>query len=297
MKQFKLLSVTLAIGLVSCVVQEPSEYVPGYLKPNPDEPITAYFSNVSLMFNLSSSNTDEDRTPDFYEICSMHAVDPKTTTQDPNEASPKLRGEITSLYQIVWNADKFEENRKPSIMIKLSSLFQNDTTKVFSKGEVSTNALQCIPNLQKYQSHILTIKSIVTEANGLQIVWEQHSTGGFGKWINLSVHGNTIYFDDLDYDSVSVIVKSGVNNSKGDIAVRPSGANGYSYDVLLNTMDGVTIKQFPDDEDTELSMEDYCVVETPCFSPTILRPVYSGGQFQSNIRWKTPIVLQRVNKR
>ena len=48
-------------------------------------------------------------------------------------------------------------------------------------------------------------------------------------------------------------------------------------------------------EDDELLLEDYCEDENPLVSPTLLRPIYSGGRFQENLRWRIPTFYTRVN--
>lgn len=287
-----LLLILLSTGImVSCMIQEGTGTSPSWMLPEKDKPITLYFSSVSLSFNLTQyKDYDFNKfDPDYWELCTNHGI---TYRYDHS-------GSVTSLFNILYYENAFEDKRKPSIVLKLSCLHNEDSTKVFSKEEVGIQALQNIPYLNTYQSHTLTIKSLVTKENEIQIIWE-NSSSGFDKWKSLNVTGNIIDAGDLDEETVSTIIKSGIKKSNGDFAVRPS-SGGY-YDIILNTleddsemMECLEEDVFVDDDGNALVECEVECEEEPLISPTLSRPVYSGGIFQSNIRWRVPIVLTNNN--
>lgn len=274
---FFILFIPLVMGFtVSCRIIREHDIPDDYNKPIEREPLTFEFRGVSLKFDLSQMNQKDNIYLDFNELCDNHLAS--------NNGS--LTSEIKQFDHILKYEDRFEDKRKPSITVKISSLFHGDTTKVFSKDEVAPYALLKVPNFQDYISHTLTFKSIVTEENGLQVVWEDSSTGVDG-WEELSITGNTITVDD-DYESLSVIVKSGLNISRGDFAARNNGDN---YDIIPNTVEDEEEIEELMEENSEMLQEVFCEEDNPVFSPFYLRPIYSGGKFQSNMRWRIPTIL------
>lgn len=273
--------------IVSCVIQEPTESLPSWYLPEPDQPITAHFNIVDLAVDFSKFQSEKDISSDLQSFCHHHLL-----TYSPSS----FKYAISGLHQILEMEDYCEEKRKPSITIKISGLFQFDTTKVFTKGEVAPKALHNIPNINDYQSHTLTIKSIVTDSNELQVIWE-NSNSGFDKWQQLSVNGNVIEAGNLDSESVSVIIKSGLSKNRGTFAARSSGDG---YDIIPNTVeDSEVIEELCEieatDADNEETVFDCLVEDSPLVSPTFLRPVYSGGEFHNNLRWKIPIFMTIEN--
>ena len=267
----------LVMGLVSsCIAANPGF---GTWKENTEEYFNATVERVSLAFNLSKNNQNGDVSSDYREICQGHSLFPSAND---------YRGEITDLTKILVNENFFDENRKPSITVLISGI-SRDTTKVFTKEEVGQTVLCNIPRLKDFRSSTLTIKSLKTES-GLQIVWEKKNSGP--EWPNvLIIDGEIKTESEWDSESLSVVVKSGTNNANGDFAVRP---NGEEYDIIPNTVeDQEDVLEAEESVDSEIDLGDYCEVEDPMISPTLLRSIYSGGCFRNDLRWKAPVILTR----
>lgn len=298
MKPFRFLILPLAMGLmVSCDI-------PGYgtIQEN-TKPITVHFSDVSLGFNLLSINLNKDISRDCQEICEAHNVPYTYGT---------FEYEIKQLSDILLLEDAFERNRKPSITLKISSPYHKDTTKFFVREEVPAEALSNIPNIYGADTYNLTISSIKTEENKLRVVWENR-TSKFEDFTPLSITG-AVKDENVDDQNIvealwdpnafSVIVKvDGCAARDNEIIHNTLGmdedGNYYDYyDDSQVDMDDEEVVEFDEYEEEEAgpSYEDeFCEVDNPLVSPTLLRPIYFGGRFQDNLRWKIPVILARIN--
>jgi len=275
-----------------------------------NEYVTVHFADpVILPFDLSSYANKYPYAgfeKDCKEICEHHHI-PYTDGQ----YSYSIEGFDNVLtYLSDYLPPYGHPDRAPSIELKINCL-GDQITKTFREWEVSSDSLTNIRVSSDYQTHSLTIKSHKTTWQKVRIVWDKPSSG-FNDESFIGLSGNVLTAG-WDPKSLSVMVKC----DSGPAARPSSSGSGGGYDIIPNTLgmdedgnyydrpsdgddvidweeveedidEGEVEEGWPADEEDPL-LEDLCEDDNPVISPTLLRPIYSGGRFQNSLRWRVPV--------
>ena len=225
------------------------------------ETITMNFSKVDLKFNLSKKINTGFISGDYEELVSVHAItNPDWTTYS---------GSINNLGTILANADNYDEDHKPSISVTIEDLFSEKTVHNCNKEDVSWNTVFGIPNISKFYQATVTIKSIKTRDNGVQVVWTKSAFQD--NWpINEFVKDGSVTCEN------TAIIKVGTNNDSGDVATR-------NNTIISNTSNQATNKDVL-----------YAIEANQIISPNLVKPVLVGGKSSKDVKWSEPIIYKAL---
>ena len=321
MKPSGLILLPIVMGLfVSCQLPE---YDIQIFWHNPN--VTVHFIDpVTLPFDLSDLNNKyptRGLEEDCKEICNFHNI-----TYEDGVYGYSINGFDNVLTYMsmfndgsYWTPGGYSKDRRPSIILQIMTADSDSVhTKSFREMEVTSDSLRNI-RFREYSSFSLSIESFKSKKNKLRVKWDM-------PWSDLStkyftgVSGN-VFSARWDPNAFTPIYKfdSGLaTNSSGEviqntIAGMDEDGNYLDYDEGPGEDPEEEIVVTVDDEedpygivdageeeavaaeDDELLLEDYCEDENPLVSPTLLRPIYSGGRFQENLRWRIPTFYTRVN--
>ena len=249
----------VVLGLCSCTF--PNGVSIGPVNDNGEKTITMKFSKVSLKFDLSKKFNTDFISGEYSELICAHNL----------MYNSGFSGTITSLNDIIWLEDNYDETHKPSITVTIEDPFGSTTKYACTKNDVVGNTVFGIPNIQDFKQATIEIKSVKTITYGIQIVWKKSAVKD--NWpINEFVADGTISYSN-EFPS---ILKAGTNNGNGNVAVR-------NNTVISNTSDG---KVSPKSR--------FVVEERQVVSPDLCKPVAVGGTVSNAAKWSKPTICKKV---
>ena len=232
------------------------------------------FDKVELIYDLGSKFDTRFLDDDLDDFKFAHGVS-------------RSRDTIKSLLDIVRNADCIEESNKPSIEVTLHC---SDTVvkKIYKNYmDVSDNCLFAIPAPDDIKTGNVVIKTCKTSMYAIQVRWEKEASQP--NWPLKEV------VSTADSKNISgnapAVTKGGTNNGNGDAATRNGGIITNTYGSEGEALDPVGDLPTATLDPRNLEFEGICE-EDPFYSPTLSRPVYSGGTFRSDIEWDKPIIVK-----
>jgi hypothetical protein len=231
------------------------------------------FNKVELIYDLGTKFDTRFLADDLDDFKFAHGVS-------------KSRDTIKSLLDIVRNADCLEESNKPSIYIALHCPDTVIEKTYKNYMDVGDKALYGIPAPDDVKTGTVVIKTCKTFMHGIQVRWEKEASQP--NWPLKEV------VSKADSKNISgnapAVTKGGTNNGNGDAATRNGGIITNTYygggdidpigDLPTASLDPREIEYEGDRE------------KVPFYSPTLCRPVYSGGTFRSDIEWDKPIIVK-----
>lgn len=314
MKPSGIILLPIVMGLfVSCYV--PEYDFQNFIRRYPS--VTVHFIDpVTLPFDFSVL---KDKYPtygleeDCEEICKFHNIAYKDGVYG---YSIKGFNNVLS-YMAMFNdrdywvvGGGYSIDRKPSIKVSLMTEDSDSVhTKSFHEMEVTSDSLKNLIS-REYVSFSLSIESFKSKKCRLRVKWDV-------PWSDLSAKylagvSENVVSARWDPKALEVFYKFDYGtaiNSSGEVIRNTLGmdeyGNYYSYDegpgedpyeeIVVIDGDEEYEDAIAAEEDDELLLENYCEEENPLISPTLLRPIYSGGRFQDNLRWRIPTFYTRVN--
>ena len=225
---------------------------------NGEKTINLEFRTVSLRFDFSKSLNTAFIDGDYNEFIVYHNV----------PYNSNYSGAVTTLANILWDEDRYDEDHKPSITVTIED--HNGTQKHSCKKEdITWNTVLGIPNPDHLYKATIEIRSIKTIPNGIHVVWSKKATND--NWpINEFVADGHVFCD------APSITKGGTNNDNGNVAVR-DGA------IIDNTCN----------QKAECKGK-YALAEECFISPDLQKDVFIGGHKSADIRWEEPAIYKEL---
>lgn len=219
------------------------------------------FSEVHLNYNLSRLGAFES---DRMELNTAHS------------SFESMIGSVTWLGNILYYADNYPVERKPSISANFS--FDNCTgkkNKVFSPSEVVGNTLFGIPyQPAKLKLLEVTIKTIRTLSSNCQLVWSGKANIVENTWGTLNLNGQL---------STKVEINCLVNTTPG-----PGSFAGN----ILELNDAIAVYENTLEEGFEDNIVEVTISNEPfLFSSTLGKKVYYHGFYDSSVIWHRPTIF------
>ena len=196
------------------------------------------------------------------------------------------KGSITQLTTILVNANQYPEERKPVCEASFGGAdCKGMIPHTFSLDEVEGNIIKNIPNFGvNLKNSTLNIKTIKSSVWDLQIIWNET--------INFQSIANVIWDDDAELNCNWIGIVKSTPISKG-------GAGRDKY--LARAIDSETYEFIPNyapfdiEDELHISKSNVKIIyDSLRFSPSLLKPVYSGGEYCTDKVWLQPIALEIV---
>ncbi len=236
------------------------------------------FNKVELIYDLGLKFDTTWLDNDLTDFACYHGVS-------------RARDTIKSLLDIMECVyDIPEEARRPSIDVTLhcrDSIFK----KTYKKPDdgVGHYSLDNLPYTEDFiATGIIVIKSAKTSTpNGIQVRWEKSAS--YPNW-PIQELVVTATKDGITGNAPGV-TKGGTNNGNDDVATRYGGIIPNTYGDEGDCLDPIGDLPTATLDPRRLEYEGVCV-DDPFYSPTLCRPIYSGGAFNADLEWEKPIIVK-----
>ena len=225
---------------------------------------------MSLSYNLKTLSEDSNKyLSDSYDIVFAHAV---------QEDHSKLEGTITSFYEIIRKEQEYPDDRKPEIKIDFSCV-DGDRTFVCTNDNVGDKDFREIPSYSDINTMTVSIKSIVTKENKIQLTWSKNFDLYQGSWVSLVSNNSNIYVEKAD---INMMGQTKVIGDKDLVLLRP-GKGGFEQ---------VSYCEYTYQDTDELQVSDGEI--TLVMKSVLKKPVYYKGAFSEEIAWEAPLAARIV---
>lgn len=226
---------------------------------------TLQFSEINLHYDLTPPNDPwRSYMDDVNELAYYHGLD-----------GARMKGTITSFYEIVRYAHEFSDVRRPEIRFSFNRT-EESCDLVFKQSDVGDTYLSNVPVYTDINTLTISIKSIVTTVHQAQLCWSK----------TIDLYGSS--WHSLDNANLSVSTKMSLPSytkcigAPDELFVRP--VNGKYRLAAYGEL------SLSEDDRYVLYSDD----ELTLFSSTLQKPIYYEGEFISDRQWSEPIILQKL---